>query len=194
MANKTIRVSLLQNANLPSLWTSCDLDIKITNDGSDTMIKSDIDASICRTGDNVYQKVVDLDITKDIIFNAKSYMVTNSGAGYTGEYVVTLSGSSDISNPRTISCKYKEVGDSVLAEQAFEENTGPTTPYIEFYINGTLKQTHSPQTLGSWNDLGSHTKTWNGTDTISCQTEVFQHHTDDSTMNTGLKIKFEIEG
>jgi hypothetical protein len=194
MANKTIRVSLLQNANLPSSWTSCDTDFKITNNGSDTIIKSDVDTTLSISGDNVYQKVVDVDITQDIVFNAKSYMVTQDGAGYTGEYVVTITGSSDISNPRNISCKYKEVGDSVLAEQAFEDNTGPTTPYIEFSVNGTLKQTHSPQTLGVWNDLGTHTKTWNGTDTIICLTEVFQHHIEDSTINTGLRIKFEIEG
>ena len=192
MANKTVRITVLENTRIGAMWTSTDLDLSVVHNGSTTIIKSDIQAAQCISGDISNSKVIDLDLTKDVVLIAKSYMVTPIGSGFTGETQITIAGSS--SGTHNVSMRYKETPDSVLAEQVFEEVTLPTGPTVHFHINGNLKQSINPHGLNEWHSLGTHSTEWNGTATLSCISQIIQEHTLDSTVDTGLTLKFEIEG
>ena len=192
MANKTVRITVLENTRIGGTWTSTDLDLSVVHDGSTTIVKSDIQSADCISGDISNSKVIDLDLTKDVVLVAKSYMVTPIGSGFTGETEITIAGSS--SGTHNISMRYKETPDSVLAEQVFEEVTLPTNPTVNFYINGNQKQSINPHGLNEWHSLGTHAIEWNGSSTLTCISQCIQEHTLDSTVDTGLSIKFEIEG
>ena len=87
----------------------------LMHNGSTTIIKSDIQAAQCISGDISNSKVIDLDLTKDVVLIAKSH-ATPIGSGFTGETQIDSS-----SGTHNISMRYKETPDSVLAEQVFEE-------------------------------------------------------------------------
>ena len=193
MANKTVRYTILENPKIGDVYTSYDTDLSLTNNGTTTIIKSDVVGKDCVSGDIVNAKTVYLDLTKDVVLTAKTYAVSMIGTGYTGTIEVTIAGSS--SGTHNISCRYKEGADSVLGENAFEEVTGPLNPSVTFSINGNVKQVLQPHKCDDeWASLGTHATEWNGTTNLSMICHLIQLHSVDSTIDTGLSVKFEIEG
>ena len=138
MANKTVRITILENQKFGDVWVSSDTDLSVQNNGTTTIIKSDIESAECIKGDIVSAKTVDLDLTKDVVLTAQTYIVSMIGVGYTGFYEITIAGSS--SGTHNISMRFKESSDSVLGENIFEEVVGPSNPSVTFSINGNVKQ------------------------------------------------------
>jgi len=186
MANKTIKITLFQNA----MWggtTANDTDLVVNHNGSDTIIQSDIDTSDVKTGDVVKQKVMDLDLTKDTMFSLKTYLTAPTGVGYGSEYQITIAGSS--SGTHAISGRFNEYSDTSSGETSFEEAI--PAPQTTFMINGVVKKVVNPSDWG-WNSLGSYDTSWNGTDTLQIAYNVDQQNTVDSTVNMGMNVRIEI--
>ena len=80
MANKTVRYTILENPNIGDVYTSYDTDLSLTNNGTTTIIKSDIESAECIIGDIVSAKTVDLDLTKDVVLTGQTYIVSMIGA------------------------------------------------------------------------------------------------------------------
>ena len=193
MANKTVRITILENQKFGDVWVSSDTDLSVQNNGTTTIIKSDIESAECIKGDIVSAKTVDLDLTKDVVLTGQTYIVSMIGVGYTGLYEITIAGSS--SGTHNISKRFKESSDSVLGENIFEEVVGPTNPSVTFSINGNVKQILQPQKCdGEWYSLGTHATEWNGTDNLTMIANTEQVSSVDSTIDAGISIKFEIEG
>ena len=55
----------------------------MVHNGSTTIIKSDTGNAQCISGDISNSKVIDLDLTKDVVLIAKSYMATPMSSGFT---------------------------------------------------------------------------------------------------------------
>tara|TARA_Y100001937_G_scaffold20832_1_gene29167 strand:+ start:8726 stop:9304 length:579 start_codon:yes stop_codon:yes gene_type:complete len=192
MANKTVRITILENPKIGDKWVSSDTDLSIQNNGTTTIIKSDVVTTDCISGNIVNAKTVDLDLTKDVVLLANQYHVTQVGVGYTCIYEITIAGSS--SGTHNISMRFKETPDSVLGENIFEEVMGPNDPSIIFSINGNVKQVLEPHDLSEWQSLGTHSTDWNGTSNLSMIVQGIQNSSIDSTVDTGFSIKFELEG
>ena len=53
MANKTVRITILENQKFGDVWVSSDTDLSVQNNGTTTIIKSDIESAECIKGDIV---------------------------------------------------------------------------------------------------------------------------------------------
>ena len=73
MTSKTVKYTLYQNAEAPTTWSSSDNDVTVTNDGTTHIVVSDLDHTSSRSADVIRQGTFDLDLTKDMNFNARFY-------------------------------------------------------------------------------------------------------------------------
>ena len=187
MTSKTVKYTLFQNAESPTIWSGSDNDVTVVNNGNTHIVISDLDHSTAKDGDLVRQGVFDLDLSQDITLNANFVVVVPGGDSITSTFKAIISLQSG--NNYNVTGTFIDNTDSTEIENSIQNNS--FDDWMNFKINGVTKQTLSSLSTGT-QSLGTHSHIWNGTDTITVEFEMSQRNTSDSTYQTGFSAKFEI--
>ena len=186
MTSKTVKYTLYQNAEAPTLWSSSDNDVTVTNDGTTHIVVSDLDHTSSRSGDVIRQGTFDLDLTKDTTFNSRFY-TSIEGNEIVSIYNVVLSPQGGTSY--NLVASINETTDSTTLEDSIDNDS--FDDWIKFKLNGVEKHSSDTFVTGE-KQMGTHAHTWNGSDALSFEIEANQRNIDDSSYQTAFSVKFDI--
>ena len=186
MTSKTVKYTVYENTEAPTTWSNSDNDVTIVNDGTTHIITSDLDYTTARDGNVVRQGTFDLDLTKDMNFNARFY-TSISGEEIVSSVNIVISPQGG--NNYNLIARFLTETVSTILEDSIENDS--FDDWCKFKINGVLKHSIDSITHGT-QELGTHAHTWNGSDALSFEYEANQRNIDDSSYNTAFSVKFDI--
>lgn len=180
MTEKTLTVTLKENAKYSDLYTNSDVDFYVNS----SIIASDLNHLEVRTGDVVRAVTHDFDFSSDVLLKMHATADTPKGTTVPAELHITLSPQGG--ENYNVSCVWKE--NSSGADETYFNDIITSTG--NFKINGVSKQSKTTE-IGD-NNFGTHAITWNGSDALTFLFELSQTDSQDANMEHSTNTEFKI--